>query len=154
MVRAGRGWSHPSRRLIVLTAFAALGIALLSALGLWQVERRAWKLDLIDRVEQRVHATPVAAPGPADWPAVTRARDEYLRVTASGRFLNDRETLVRAATELGSGYWVLTPFRTDAGFTMLVNRGFVQIGRAHVCTPVTNAHIVCRLLLAKKTTQE
>src|SRR3546814_4903427 len=27
-----------------------------------------------------------------------------------------------------------------------------QIGRAHVCTPVTNAHLVCRLLLAKITT--
>src|SRR3546814_9693833 len=27
---------------------------------------------------------------------------------------------------------------------------YVQIGRAHVCTPVTNAHLVCRLLLEKK----
>src|SRR3546814_5611921 len=27
----------------------------------------------------------------------------------------------------------------------------VQIGRAHVCTTDTNAHIVCRLLLEKKT---
>src|SRR3546814_2897532 len=26
-----------------------------------------------------------------------------------------------------------------------------QIGRAHVCTPVTNAHLVCRLLLEKNT---
>src|SRR3546814_7162642 len=26
-----------------------------------------------------------------------------------------------------------------------------QIGRAHVCTPVTNAHLVCRLLLENKT---
>src|SRR3546814_7163751 len=25
-----------------------------------------------------------------------------------------------------------------------------EIGRAHVCTPVPNAHLVCRLLLAKK----
>src|SRR3546814_10908189 len=25
-----------------------------------------------------------------------------------------------------------------------------QIGRAHVCTPVTNAHLVCRLLLEKQ----
>src|SRR3546814_7763679 len=25
-----------------------------------------------------------------------------------------------------------------------------KIGRAHVCTPVTNAHLVCRLLLEKK----
>src|SRR3546814_2652488 len=28
-------------------------------------------------------------------------------------------------------------------------RGWHEIGRAHVCTPVTNAHLVCRLLLAK-----
>src|SRR3546814_8428163 len=28
--------------------------------------------------------------------------------------------------------------------------GEAQIGRAHVRTPVTNAHLVCRLLLAKK----
>src|SRR3546814_10787162 len=26
----------------------------------------------------------------------------------------------------------------------------IELGRAHVCTPVTNAHLVCRLLLAKK----
>src|SRR3546814_1216534 len=29
----------------------------------------------------------------------------------------------------------------------------LQIGRAHVCTPVTNAHLVCRLLLAKQKTK-
>src|SRR3546814_2358053 len=27
-----------------------------------------------------------------------------------------------------------------------------EIGRAHVCTPVTNAHLVCRLLLEKNNT--
>src|SRR3546814_5245888 len=30
------------------------------------------------------------------------------------------------------------------------NDGLRQIGRAHVCTPVTNAHLVCRLLLETK----
>src|SRR3546814_6443918 len=36
-----------------------------------------------------------------------------------------------------------------------VTRRFLinQIGRAHVCTPVTNAHLVCRLLLEKQKTQ-
>src|SRR3546814_7412666 len=29
-----------------------------------------------------------------------------------------------------------------------------QIGRAHVCTPVTNAQLVCRLLLEKKKTNK
>lgn len=122
---ATRGRVGPRRRLIVFTALGLLGVVALSALGVWQVERRAWKLALIDRVEQRVHAAPLAPPGPADWPGVTAARDEYRHVAVSGRFLNDRETLVRAATALGSGYWVLTPFRTDQGYTLLVNRGFV-----------------------------
>src|SRR3546814_8403077 len=27
---------------------------------------------------------------------------------------------------------------------------YQEIGRAHVCTPVTNAHLVCRLLLEKQ----
>src|SRR3546814_5396819 len=30
--------------------------------------------------------------------------------------------------------------------------GSTEIGRAHVCTPVTNAHIECRLLLEQKKT--
>src|SRR3546814_9424013 len=28
-----------------------------------------------------------------------------------------------------------------------VRRSLFELGRAHVCTPVTNAHLVCRLLL-------
>ncbi len=35
--------------LTVLGLLALLGIAGLTALGIWQVERRAWKLDLIAR---------------------------------------------------------------------------------------------------------
>ena len=48
------------------------------------------------------------------------------RSQAHGLFLHDRETLVQAATEAGPGYWVMTPLRTDAGWTVLVNRGFVS----------------------------
>src|SRR3546814_5707166 len=32
----------------------------------------------------------------------------------------------------------------------MANACYAQIGRAHVRTPVTNAHLVCRLLLEKK----
>ncbi|HML29819.1 MAG TPA: SURF1 family protein [Hyphomicrobium sp.] len=94
-------------------------------LGVWQIERRAWKLDLISRVENRSHAAPVAAPGPGDWPSINAKDDEYRRVTVSGHFLQDRETLVMAVTDYGSGYWVLTPLKTATGFEVLINRGFV-----------------------------
>ncbi|XEY17750.1 SURF1 family protein [Azospirillum sp. HJ39] len=104
---------------------ALAGIAGLTALGVWQLERRAWKLDLIERVEARIHAAPVPVPGPEQWPAISAASDEYRRVAATGRFLHDREALVQAVSDLGGGFWVLTPLVTDRGFTVLVNRGFV-----------------------------
>ncbi|ATR22340.1 Cytochrome c oxidase assembly protein Surf1 [Roseomonas mucosa] len=143
---AGEGWRpHSPARLFLLGFLALLAFAGLVALGTWQVERRAWKLDLIQRVESRVHAPPAAPPGVDAWPGVTAARDEYRHVRVMGRFLHDRETLVQANTNLGAGFWVLTPLRDEAGFTVLVNRGFVPgdrrdpAGRAEgqVAGPVT-----------------
>jgi surfeit locus 1 family protein len=103
-------------------------------LGVWQVQRLAWKEALIARVDRHLHAAPVTAPGPAQWPALTRDEDEYLRVRVTGRYDFAREVLVRASTELGPGFWVLTPLRrADDGSWVLVNRGFVPPEqRAHV----------------------
>lgn len=108
----------------LLPALCLVGACLFGALGVWQLERRTWKLDLIERVEARVAAAPVSLPPRVAWRAL-RARDiEYLRVRALGRFLHHRETLVEASTERGAGFWVLTPLLTDQGI-VLVNRGFV-----------------------------
>src|SRR5262245_42515181 len=49
---------------ICMAVGAVLLFAGFCALGTWQVQRRAWKLDLIARVDQRVHAAAVPAPGP------------------------------------------------------------------------------------------
>lgn len=99
--------------------------AALAALGTWQIHRLAWKNDLLARVGARAHAPAVPIPGPEEWPAFGAAEQEYRHVVAHGTFLNDRETFVQAVTGLGGGYWVLTPFRTDDGFVVLINRGFV-----------------------------
>ncbi|NUA26499.1 SURF1 family protein [Cupriavidus basilensis] len=120
----------PSRKratgaLVVFALLAIVAVAGLLSLGVWQVERRAWKLDLIERVNARVHAPATAAPGADQWPRLTKAADEYRRVRLTGTFLNDSETLVQAVTELGGGFWVMTPLRTVDGNVVLVNRGFV-----------------------------
>jgi surfeit locus 1 family protein len=109
----------------IVFGLAACFFVLFVALGTWQVKRRAWKLDLIARVEQRVHAPALPAPGPAQWPNVTAAADEYRHVTATGTFLDSSQTLVQAVTDLGAGYWVLTPLRQADGSVVLINRGFV-----------------------------
>ena len=113
---------------LALTMLVILAAALFAgfvALGTWQVERRAWKLDLIAKVDQRVHAPATATPGPEQWSRVTAAADEYRHVRLTGVFQHDRQTLVSASTVAGSGYWVLTPLRAADGITTLVNRGFV-----------------------------
>ena len=112
-----------------LVTAAGVVIAALLALGTWQVHRLTWKLDLIARVDARVRAAPVPPPGPALWPGVDAERDEYRHVTAQGHYLEGDDTLVQAVTVLGAGFWVMTPFRTDDGLTILVNRGFVPQDR-------------------------
>ena len=127
----------PARSLLalgLLGLFCALVIALLTALGIWQLERRTWKLRLIDEIAQRVHAAPIDAPGPSQWARAAAGDYTYRRVYASGQYLNDRETLVHAVTRLGGGYWVLTPLRTEQGYTILVNRGFVPSDRRESAT--------------------
>jgi len=123
-----------------LGALALLVFASLVSLGIWQLERRQWKLALIEQVDRRLAAPPIPAPAPASWPRIGRG-DAYSRVTVHGTLNDGRATLVQAVTALGPGYWVMTPLTTDHGFTVLVNRGFVPTDRksryARVPGPVT-----------------
>ncbi|MNU51100.1 SURF1 family protein [compost metagenome] len=113
--------------LILGAVMFAVLFAGFSALGVWQVHRLAWKQELIRQVEARIHAAPAAAPPPGQ--TITRQADQYRRVVVSGRFDHAREALVKAVTDLGPGYWVVTPLTTDQGFTVLINRGFVPSER-------------------------
>jgi surfeit locus 1 family protein len=115
--------------ILVLAAFAA--IAGLASLGVWQLDRLDWKEELIRRVEQRIRAEPIPAPGPAHWPEVNVENSEYLRVRVDGRYLHDRETMVQAITVRGGGFWVMTPLQTTEGYVVLINRGFVSPPNRH-----------------------
>ncbi|MFZ6711822.1 SURF1 family protein [Undibacterium sp. TC9W] len=107
------------------TACMAVIFAGFISLGTWQVLRLQWKLDLIERVEQRVHAEPVPIPGFSLWPHINASADEYRHVQVSGVFLYEKTILAQATTELGGGFWVMTPLATADGATILINRGFI-----------------------------
>jgi surfeit locus 1 family protein len=129
------------RGTFALVLLALVGLCLFVGfieLGNWQVRRLAWKRDLITRVDQRVHAPPVAPPTPDQWPQVNAEHDEYRHVQVTGTFLHDRQTLIWAASDQGSGYWVFTPLRTADGSIVMVNRGFAPedwCGRDGHCAP-------------------
>lgn len=106
-----------------LAGVALLLAAVLAGLGVWQVERRAWKLALIDRVEARLAAPAQPAPPRARWATITDD-DAYARVIATGTWRAVPPVFTQAVTDFGAGYWVLSPVDT-AGGAILVNRGFV-----------------------------
>jgi surfeit locus 1 family protein len=112
---------------VALTLLALFGLALFIgfvSLGNWQVHRLAWKRALIARVDTRVHAPAVDPPARSQWPDMNAEKDEYLHVRLNGVFLYDRQTLVWAATDEGSGFWVVTPLRMADGSIVLINRGY------------------------------
>lgn len=120
---------RPSRRWRVLAVAVGLFIfAGFTGLGVWQMQRLAWKLDLIARVERRVHAAPLDPPGPDSWPDLATEVGEYRHLQVHGRFVEGKDTFVQAVTVKGPGFWMMTPLKSDAGFTVLVNRGFVPQG--------------------------
>ena len=137
---------RPARRaglrggVLVPSIAAALALIVLVSLGVWQLQRLAWKEDLVATLAQRLAAAPVALPAPAEWPHLDAARDEFLRVTFKASLENDRESLVytggssmREATG-GPGYWVFTPAQLGDGALVMVNRGFVPEGRQDPAT--------------------
>jgi len=131
------GW----RRLLWpgLATLVALGVLL--SLGTWQMQRRAWKEDLIARIEARAYGPPGEIAPPSAWGAWSAEDGEYRRVRVSGTFLHEHETAVYGlmAASRGQpvqGFFVLTPLRLSGGGTVVVNRGFV---RTELRDPATRA---------------
>jgi len=124
---------------IILAIVGLLLIVLFAGLGTWQVQRLQWKLDLIERVDTRVHAAPVAPPDAAHWAQVSKDSHEYRHVQLAGRFLFEYSTPVQAVSELGAGYWLLTPLCTIDGSIVLVNRGFIPAADARDRYPARRA---------------
>ena len=126
---------------LVPPAILALAVAAaLVWLGLWQLQRLAWKEALIRTVSERTVAPPQPLPSPGDWPRLKPDDYEYRRVSATGQFDHTREVhvyrpLVTARGPAhGLGDLVLTPFRLAGGGTVVVNRGFVPSDRLDPAT--------------------
>ena len=110
-------------------------LATLIALGTWQLQRKAWKEDLIATLTERLAAPPSPLPAPSTWARLDQASDEYRRVKFTATFEHDKEALAYAAASAfrpdvtGRGYWIFTPARLEDGAVVVVNRGFVPENR-------------------------
>ena len=99
-------------------------LAILLALGTWQLQRLEWKTALIAEREAALQAPPVALP---DDPAALRQMD-FRRIRVSGEFLHDRSLLLSARSYQGRpGSHLLTPLRLETGRVLMVNRGWIPL---------------------------
>jgi surfeit locus 1 family protein len=108
-------------------------LAVLIALGTWQVQRLYWKEALLAAIEQRSTAPPVDLQVIEESLAAGKPID-YQAARASGRFLNDKERHFFATFEGQSGYYVYTPLELADGRLLFVNRGFVPYDRKEPST--------------------
>ncbi len=95
------------------------GAAILISLGVWQMQRLAWKQGVIADIEARIGAEPVALPTDIDL-----ERDSYLPVRISGSYPADYAIRVLVSQkDQGAGYRLISAFETQ-GRRVLVDRGF------------------------------
>lgn len=113
----------------------ALAFAFLVGLGVWQLQRLAWKEAIIARIAARANAAPQPPPPRAEWAALRPDDYDYRRVRVSGRFVQGKVARVfrpsapGGTSGEGPGYVFLAPFETKDGI-VVVNRGFAPLARA------------------------
>lgn len=100
-------------------------VALMVALGFWQLDRWQTRREFNDRVGARAAAPPVAF-GDLIGDGTDPDDVEWRTVTVEGEYLADEQLVeVNRAQEGRPGANVVTPLRLDDGTVLLVNRGFV-----------------------------
>ncbi len=99
-------------------------LVLCLALSVWQMERREWKRDILDRIAANQSAAPIALD--ALLSGGDPLRREYGKVAVSGTFLHEKEFHLAARSRGNDvGIQIVTPLRTDKGQIVLFDRGWV-----------------------------
>jgi surfeit locus 1 family protein len=109
------------KRMIAPLLFGLVGAGILLSLGVWQVQRMAWKAAELAEIDARIMAEPVALPeAPQEVP------DQYLPVTMSGRVLPDEIVILASLRQAGPVYRIIRAFESEAGRRVMVDLGFVH----------------------------
>lgn len=108
-----------TKRMIFPLLLGVIGTAILISLGVWQLQRLAWKEDLLAKIDARIAAAPVAVPAQPDPEA-----DKYLPVFAEGRFTGEHLDVLVSRKQIGAGVRVIEVFESE-GRRLLVDRGFL-----------------------------
>ncbi|MGX9355314.1 SURF1 family protein [Roseobacteraceae bacterium S113] len=124
------------RRLAAPVIFGVLGAAILIFLGMWQVQRLAWKEGVITTIDARMAGPTIDLPQVGN-PDLHR----YAPVVLRGTVEMEELFVLTSRKSVGAGFLVVSAFETDAGRRILVDRGFVAAGARDATRPSGAASI-------------
>ncbi|MFA5580866.1 MAG: SURF1 family protein [Paracoccaceae bacterium] len=110
-----------NRRMLMPLIMGLGGLAILLSLGIWQVQRLAWKEGIIAQIEAMILNPPV----PLDQ-AIAAGAEKYTPVTMSGDIAGPEVHVLVSRRQIGAGYLVITAFETSDGRRVLLDRGFIR----------------------------
>ena len=111
-------------RLVFFVLIGLGGAAILVSLGVWQMQRLAWKEGVLANIETRIAAEPVSLPANPDPEA-----DAYLPVEVTGTLGASYLQVLVSKKNAGAGYRIIRPMFLDNG-DVLVDLGFVATADA------------------------
>lgn len=115
----------------VFIIFMSALTTLFVVLGVWQMERLAWKEGLIADVTERLMLPAEPLPAMDQWPSLDTETWQFRPLSVTGHYIEGRTALVFISLSdakgqySGPGYWVMSAFELDAGGTVFINRGFI-----------------------------
>lgn len=113
------------RRYVFAILLGLSGAGVLIGLGVWQVQRMAWKEAILAEIEAKISADPAALPAAPD-----PGRDQYLPVLVEGAYTGEELRVLASLKQVGAGYRLIAPFQTGDGRRILVDRGLLPIEAA------------------------
>jgi surfeit locus 1 family protein len=117
----------------LLVIFGLAGLVLLVGLGVWQVQRLAWKEGVLAEIAARISAEPVALPARPD------ESDRYVPVRAEGRIGPQALRVLVSQKQVGAGYRLISVLETG-GRRVLLDRGFIPVAREGEVAVTGNLH--------------
>ena len=127
-------------RLWFLLTIGLIGTGILVSLAVWQVQRLAWKQDMLARIDAQISADPV--------PLAEALEPEFRRyapVEITGQFGERHIRMLASRKTTGAVYRIIRPFDTDAGQRILVDTGWLPDGAEVPAAPSASLTLIGNL---------
>ena len=109
------------RNKLLFSIFVFFFISVFISLGIWQIVRLNWKVELLNKIDLSLKREPVDL--------ITNVPEDYLRIKTAGAIDFDKQIYLYSLNEKGApGFNVVNPIRVN-NKNFLLNRGWIPFDK-------------------------